>query len=322
MLRIFLTYTLAMLIGPSVAIASDNCYSCHGQKDMPGFVEKKGFEESVHGVFDCTKCHITVSEYPHGVVSKVNCGICHFLGRDGAPREEAQKYKLSVHGKALAAGNKAVPTCQTCHGSHAIYPRGDARSATRKQHIPALCSKCHPRESEEYGKSIHGRELLERNNTKAPTCFDCHLEHLVPPTEDQQWKLSLIKQCGNCHQEQISTYRKTYHGKITRLGYTSMAKCTDCHGAHSIVRVADTASTLSEQNILGTCRKCHPGATTGFTKYYAHAEESNRAKYPVLFYTYSFMTLLLISVFAFFLTHTFLWAYRALKERIDKKGGA
>ena len=40
-----------------------------------------------------------------------------------------------------------------------------------------------------------------------------------------------------------------------------------------------------------------------------------------LYYTYLFMTLLLIGVFTFFLTHTFLWAYRALKERIQKKGG-
>jgi hypothetical protein len=41
----------------------------------------------------------------------------------------------------------------------------------------------------------------------------------------------------------------------------------------------------------------------------------------VLFYTYLFMTALLIGVFAFFFLHTFLWAFRALKERLEKKGG-
>jgi DNA-directed RNA polymerase subunit M/transcription elongation factor TFIIS len=321
MLRFLLIITLTTVMGPSVASARDDCSSCHGQKGNPRFVDKKALDESVHSTVVCTKCHIDVSEYPHGKVSRVNCGICHFLGRDGAPREEAQKYKLSVHGKALAAGNTSAATCQACHGSHAIYPRNDTRSATRKQNIPVLCSKCHPGESDMYSKSIHGRELLERSNAKAPTCFDCHLEHLIPPTEDQQWKLSLIKQCGTCHQEQINTYRKTYHGKVTRLGYTTMAKCTDCHGSHTIEQVTEKTSMLSEQNILGTCKKCHPRATIGFTKFYAHAEESNRAKYPVMFYTYAFMTLLLIGVFTFFLTHTFLWAYRALKERMDKKGG-
>ena len=40
----------------------------------------------------------------------------------------------------------------------------------------------------------------------------------------------------------------------------------------------------------------------------------------MLFYTFWFMTLLLISTFAFFFIHTFLWAYRSLKERLQKKG--
>jgi hypothetical protein len=119
----------------------------------------------------------------------------------------------------------------------------------------------------------------------------------------------------------MSTYRKTFHGKVTQLGYASMAKCSDCHGSHGILPVSDQSSPLSEQNKLSTCRKCHPKATAGFTKFYAHAEESNRAKYPVIYYTFLFMTVLLISTFAFFFIHTFLWAYRSLKERMQKKGG-
>jgi len=287
---------------------------------MPGFIDKKTFEESVHAVFPCTKCHIDVTPYPHGKVAKVNCGICHFLGRDGAPSGKAQEYKLSVHGKAVAAGNTVAPNCQACHGSHYIYRAGDSRSLTGRNRIPLLCSKCHAREFEDYSKSVHGKELLEKQNAGAPTCFDCHLEHLIPPTGDAQWMLSLIKQCGNCHGEQIKTYRKTYHGKVTQLGYATMAKCSDCHGSHTIARIADQASLLSERNILSTCKKCHPKATIGFTRYYAHAEEADRAKYPVMFYTFVFMTTLLIGTFAFFFTHTFLWAYRSLRERMRKKG--
>jgi len=228
---------------------------------------------------------------------------------------------LSVHGRAASAGNTAVPTCQTCHGNHYIYPSADARSATNRQKIPALCSQCHPAEYEAYGKSIHAQVLSADPTAKVATCFDCHLEHLAPPTADDQWKLALIKQCGNCHKEQMKTYRETYHGKVTELGYTTVAKCADCHGSHTIAVVADPMSTLSQQNILATCRKCHAGATAGFTKFYAHGDHSDRAKYPVLYYTFLFMTALLIGVFAFFLTHTFLWAYRSLKERMQKKGG-
>lgn len=288
---------------------------------MRGYVDRAAFEQSVHGRFDCIKCHLDVSGYPHAKVLKVNCGSCHFLGREGAPKEKAQEYKLSVHGRALATGNTVAPNCQTCHGSHNIFRAGDSRSSTRRENIPSLCSKCHSKEFADYGTSVHGKEFLKMQNPGVPTCFDCHMEHRIPNVGDEQWMLSLITQCGNCHAEEMKTYRKTYHGKITRLGYANMAKCSDCHGSHTILPVADPGSTLSQRNILATCRKCHPRATSGFTKFYAHAEESNREKYPIMFYTYIFMTTLLISVFAFFLTHTFLWAYRSLKERMQKKGG-
>jgi hypothetical protein len=214
-----------------------------------------------------------------------------------------------------------APTCQTCHGGHAIYRSADPRSATSREKIPALCGRCHAAEFGIYEKSIHGTLLLKNNVSSAPTCFDCHMEHRIPSASEAKWKLSLVSKCGTCHPEEMDTYHKTYHGKVTRLGYTTIAMCWDCHGSHDILPQNDPASTLSSKNLISTCAKCHPGATESFTKFYAHAEETNRAKYPVLYYTFFFMTLLLIGTFAFFLTHTFLWAYRALKERIQKKGG-
>ncbi len=288
---------------------------------MKGYVDRTLFEQSVHNFLDCTKCHIDITGYPHVKPAKVNCGICHFLGREGAPKEQAQKYKLSVHGKAAAAGNTGVPTCQTCHGSHYIYPSADARSTTNRKNIPTLCSQCHPQEFDTYKNSIHGMQLLVDNNMKAATCFDCHLEHLTPAITSVQWQLSLIRECGTCHTEEMRTYQHTYHGKVTELGYATMAKCSDCHGSHDIMRVDNPNSTISPNNILKTCQKCHINATIGFTKFYAHPEEHNRAKYPVLYYTFISMTMLLIGVFAFFLTHTVLWAYRSLKERMQNKGG-
>jgi len=318
----FLTALLlfSCLMVPSPAVSQDGCYNCHGQRGAKRYIDRALFEQSVHGFLECAKCHIDVTGFPHKNASKVSCGICHFLGREGAPAEQARQYKLSVHGRASAAGNAAAPACQTCHGSHYIFPPADRRSSTHRTKIPGLCSQCHPREFEEYGKSIHAREL-EKGDKKAPTCFDCHLEHLTPPTGEDQWKLALIKQCGGCHTEQMATYRKTYHGKVTQLGYATVATCADCHGSHGIVAVTDAASPLSSRNILATCRKCHPKATAGFTKFYAHGEEKDRNKYPILYYTWLFMTVLLVSVFAFFLTHTFLWAYRSLKERMHRKEG-
>jgi 5-methylcytosine-specific restriction endonuclease McrA len=321
MLRPLLALITVWTVLVTAAYAKDDCYSCHGKKGARGYIDVASYEQSVHNLLECTKCHLGISGYPHGKVARVNCGICHFLGREGAPQEQAQQYKLSVHGRAALAGNAAAPTCQTCHGSHYIYRSTEARSMTNRERVPALCSSCHPKEFADYRMSIHGREFLEKKNLVAANCFDCHLEHLTPNPGDDQFKLLLVRQCGLCHADEMSSYRKTYHGKVTRLGYANIAKCSDCHGAHTILPPADQGSMLSQKNIVATCRACHPRATEGFTKYYAHAEESNRAKYPVLYYTYLFMTMLLIGVFAFFFTHTFLWAFRALKERLEKKGG-
>jgi len=312
--------TIAFLLFSSHASAKEDCYDCHGQQGGRTYVNKDALVQSVHGKIACDKCHLNIAPYPHGTVSKVNCGICHFLGRDGAPKEQAAEYKLSVHGLAAGKGTMA-PTCQTCHGGHAIYRSADPRSATSREKIPALCGRCHAAELGVYEKSIHGTLLLKNNVSSAPTCFACHMEHRIPSASEAKWKLSLVSKCGACHPEEMDTYHKTYHGKVTRLGYTTIAMCWDCHGSHDILPQNDPASTLSSKNLLSTCAKCHPGATKSFTKFYAHAEETNRAKYPVLYYTFLFMTLLLIGTFAFFLTHTFLWAYRALKERIQKKGG-
>ncbi len=312
---------LMVFLSPTVVVSMENCYDCHGTKGMKDYIDRTLFEQSVHMFLTCDKCHIDVTTIPHGKVAKVHCGICHFLGREGAPKEQASEYKLSVHGRATAAGNMAAPTCQTCHGSHYIYPSADARSETNRWKIPSLCSQCHLQEFEVYKGSIHGKELLDDHKTAAPTCFDCHQEHMTPPTASNQWQLSLIKECGMCHSAEMQTYRETIHGKITELGYATVAKCSDCHGSHNIQPPDNPQSTVSQQNILSTCRKCHPDATVGFTKYYAHGEKSNKAKYPLLYYTYLFMTILLIGVFAFFFTHTFLWAYRSMKERLHKKGG-
>jgi hypothetical protein len=332
-----LLFCLLMVFAFSpAAFAKDDCLSCHGQKGAPGFVNNAMFKESVHAKLSCDNCHAGIKGYPHNKKTvEVNCGNCHFAGLKGAPKEQAHDYALSVHGKAQAFGhtdsaNKlfwksgiTAPKCQTCHGSHYIFRPNDSRSATRRENIPALCARCHSEEFKEYRASIHGKKFFGNGNKNAgaPTCFDCHEEHLIPNTKDAHWMLDLVRVCGNCHNEQIKEYRKTYHGKVTQLGFTTVAKCSDCHGHHSIQPIHDPLSTLSEQNILTTCRKCHPTATQGFTKFYAHPDEKNREKYPLIYYPLLFMTVLLIAVFTFFLTHSVLWLYRGLKERKKKNAG-
>ena len=191
---------------------------------------------------------------------------------------------------------------------------------TFRKKIPSLCAGCHPAEYQIYSRSIHGLEFIEKGSIWPAVCDDCHEEHLVPAPKEEKWKLWLISECGSCHRRQLDTYRATYHGKVSELGYGTVAKCSDCHGAHGILPLDNPNSTLAGVNILGTCRKCHPKARGNFTKYYAHPDKHNPKKYPQLYYTNLFMVVLLVGVFCFFIPHTLLWVYRSLKDRIEREG--
>ena len=56
------------------------------------------------------------------------------------------------------------------------------------------------------------------------------------------FELGIISTCGKCHEDVTRTYFDTYHGKVSRLGYTKTAKCYDCHGAHDILPVDNPRS--------------------------------------------------------------------------------
>jgi hypothetical protein len=302
-----------------IAAEVEPCYSCHGQTGISAFVDKTVLESSVHGKLGCVSCHVEISKYPHKKGTRVNCTYCHLSGKLGAPTARAKAYELSVHGDAVKRMNGAAPSCQTCHGTHDVFKATNERSRTARQKIPALCAQCHSREYDECKRSVHGKEFIEKKDPVAATCFDCHMEHFTPHVVQDRWKLALIRECGTCHAREIETYRKTYHGKVTRLGYATAAKCSDCHGSHNILPKSDAGSTISPQYLLKTCRSCHQKANERFTEFYAHPDEKNRTKYPVLYAVYVFMTILLIGVFTFFLLHSSLWAYRSLLERINTK---
>jgi hypothetical protein len=110
-------------------------------------------------------------------------------------------------------------------------------------------------------------------------------------------------------------YFETYHGKVSRLGYTKAAKCYDCHGAHDILAVADPRSHLSRANVVATCQKCHAGATRRFAGYLTHATHHDPKKYPFLFWTFWGMTALLLGTFVVGGLHTLLWLPRAFQMR-------
>ena len=124
-----------------------------------------------------------------------------------------------------------------------------------------------------------------------------------------------MSKCGRCHERIAETYFDTYHGKVSRLGYTKTATCYDCHGSHDILPVTNPKSHLSRANVVKTCQKCHAGANRRFAGYLTHATHHDPDKYPYLFWTFWGMTLLLISTFVIGGIHTLMWLPRSLQWR-------
>ena len=313
-------------------LAKVDCSGCHAKP-------AEGFARSLHAALagrragaptvTCASCHgshdILPSKDPKSRTNHFNlpatCLVCH--GNTAMVRDAALAAKSgapsgfgdSIHGSALEkSGLSVAPNCASCHGVHEILPPSDPDSRTARTRVPATCGGCHAKILTAFDTGVHA-EALRKGNPRAPVCIDCHSAHSVKTPETAAWKVGVVKECGTCHTDLIETYRDTYHGQVTELGFARVATCADCHGSHAIHAPSDPASTVSPKNLLTTCRKCHPGATENFTKYDPHADYKNRRRNPLLFYTAKFMKWLLVGVFTFFGIHTLLWLPRSMQAR-------
>jgi cytochrome b subunit of formate dehydrogenase len=312
------------------------CNGCHESK--PGHESAiKDYASSIHGVShalgasaaaSCWSCHgshdIIPVKNPESPVFKLNlpktCATCHSSAgitkeyRIKYPEVESQ-YLDSIHGRALVKmGLIVAPSCNDCHGVHDIKRGVDRDSPIHHANIARTCGKCHVKVEETYNKSVHG-QLLVNGDKRGPVCTDCHTAHGVETPRNGHFKVASDERCGRCHQDRLEHYRDTYHGKAMALGKpntaSEVAACFDCHGHHDVLKTSNPESRLSKQNILATCRQCHPDATAGFTEYKPHANPLDPKNYRALHYTFVFMTSLLAGVFLFFGGHTVAWLVRA-----------
>ena len=300
-------------------VVEDYQISIHGQKHFYG--DKNAPY--------CTDCHTK-----HNVKKKTDltsptfarnvpelCGKCHREGKkiataiDEYNRGIIVSYKESIHGKGLLqSGLMVTATCVNCHSSHRELPASDPSSTVNDKNIAKTCAQCHLGVYEQFKKSIHSPEIT-KTDKKLPVCKDCHLSHEINRVDLSDFRQSIIHQCGQCHEDVTETYFETFHGKVSKLGSVGAARCYDCHGSHNILPPENPESKLSRNNIVETCKKCHPNSNRKFVGYLTHATHHNRDKYPYLFYTFWAMVTLLVGTFTFFGIHTIMWFPRALKER-------
>jgi cytochrome b subunit of formate dehydrogenase len=276
-------------------VMPQQCAMCHGS-------EVKNFLSSVHGAAvpqgqprgpSCEGCHgpahkILAASDPLSPVAKQNlpntCASCHsnpdFLAKYQIPfAHPVEAFRLSVHGRALAAGNPLAPSCSDCHCSHGILPGRNSRSKTNHWNISATCGACHAAIKKIYDESVHG-QAAAHGAPDAPVCTDCHGEHTILAPADPQSTVNpahvSILTCGRCHSDEriearynlpadrVPTFADSFHGLASRAGSQTVANCASCHGIHNIFPSSDPRSTVNAANLAHTCGACHPGAGQTF----------------------------------------------------------
>lgn len=190
------------------------CGQCHADEilaqqhsiSVPDAYER--YVESVHGrgllrsgllvSAACNDCHASHAVFPHedprSRLFRDNvpntCGACH----QGVVRE----YRESIHGELLAAGDADVPTCTTCHSTHAIQP---AFEPGFRAAAVAECGNCHADKLDTYRGTLHGK-ANELGYTDIAACSSCHTPHHSLPASNPLSSISpvnLVATCGECH---------------------------------------------------------------------------------------------------------------------------
>jgi len=314
-----------------------DCASCHEAqvKDYQWSAHAQGRVAGSSAAATCSDCHgkhnIAKSGDAKSGTAFVNveatCGSCH--GNDQMAKEHrvpggnVQKaFHDGIHSKAIHAkgANTKAPTCIGCHGAHRIQSKAEGNSASNRQNVAGMCGSCHQQEVSRFSASMHGT-VRQAGNSAAPTCTDCHSAHSIRQHASSTFQADVMKECGGCHADFIKSYRDTYHGQVTEMGYTRIATCSSCHGAHEVLPASNPKSMISPENRTSTCRSCHPGATANFAAFKPHGNAHDRAGDPILYYTRLFMVWLLIGVFSFFGLHTLLWMLRELREVRERRRG-
>lgn len=295
--------------GKSKASKAATCTDCHGIHDILPSKDAASRTNHFNLPTTCLRCHANIAVVP---------------GAGGPAVNQPALFHDSIHGRALEkSGLKVAPNCANCHGAHAIRdPKTDPKSLVFRSKVPATCGACHEKIVDEYSTSIHG-EQLAKGNQKVPVCSDCHTAHAISAGSDAR-RLAILHQCGGCHERQLKTYRDTYHGQVSAMGFSRVATCADCHTAHRIHPAGDPRSSVAAPTRVTTCQRCHPGVGPSFAKYDPHADTHDRGRSQLLWATSLFMKILLVGVFAFFGIHTVLWFPRSVKARRDtdaKKDG-
>jgi hypothetical protein len=275
-------------------LSTDECLSCHQLPEMllplaDGeelylTVDPDAFADSVHGLQDmgCVDCHPQITDYPHPefeIDSRREVSIQLNQVCMGCHTEQSELYAKGRHAQEFVKGNHETALCVDCHTPHEVKSLAGDKIAIAK-----TCQKCHADIYDIYKDSVHGTALLNNDNFDVPTCTNCHEYHDNTGPGDAGFVLFSPQICQNCHGNEalmskygvrtdvFETYVADFHGatvtifeKISPDQQTNKPVCIDCHGVHDILSPDNENSSVMKANLLDTCLRCHPDATSNFS---------------------------------------------------------
>ncbi len=350
-------------------LGKDACVSCHGSAHEVQRAAKvvpqqcaTCHEDAVHGYLQgvhaiarkdgdgqaptCLSCHgnahlVLAASDPKSPVYHTNipatCAQCHaqkfVMQRVGQSTQQVYSYEESVHGRAVANGSTKAAVCTDCHGVHEIRRARDEKSSIFKFNVPLTCAKCHNTVEQEFMQSIHG-QAIQRGNSQAPVCTDCHGIHSIKSHIDPNSSVAaqnLAKTtCARCHEgvrlsqefgvegSRSSTYLASYHGLATRLGSKVAANCASCHGVHNILPSSDPRSTINPANLVHTCGQCHPGVTEKFVMGKVHVDaplSADIGSIAVRWIRRFYLSMILVVIGGMVLHNLIIWVRKAVMLR-------
>ncbi len=244
-----------------------SCIACHGQLDGPLVEPVSHWKGDVHGEagLGCESCHggdaspALASDAeaamnpakgfrpaPDRLAVAGFCARCHsdpaYMKRFNPQQrvDQLAEYRTSMHGRLNAQKDPAPATCVDCHGVHGIRPVTSPDSPAYATNVPKTCARCHQDEPlmrrygkktgqyEDYRRSVHGVALLERGDTAAPACNDCHGNHGAAPPGAS----SIAQVCGQCHGREAMLFRASFKKQL--FDGIGVPECIVCHDHHRI----------------------------------------------------------------------------------------
>ena len=192
-------------LGPALGEELKNsfCLDCHSDKtlnkttasghEVSLFVDTAKLAASIHKINTCASCHSDLtSKHPDDNLPAqiVNCAKCH--------SEQSESYGASVHGIASARGQKESATCSDCHDGHTVLPPASPDSPMHFSRLAKTCGICHEQAARDIAESVHGKALA-MGHRDAPTCTDCHSEHMIVGLKRGSSPKIATAVCSTCH---------------------------------------------------------------------------------------------------------------------------